>query len=104
MLEKTEGQSRMDNPEKLATLTQDEDNPEKQATLSTQETRRRQNKIYGTTQYVLETTLMQTKTNKVDTTNNCKHQPTSIFIQKSYISQYETKNVTMHIKTTQQKT
>jgi hypothetical protein len=29
MLEKTEGQSRMDNPEKLATLTQDEDNPEK---------------------------------------------------------------------------
>jgi hypothetical protein len=37
MLEKTEGQSRMDNPKKLATLTQDEDNPEKLATLTQDE-------------------------------------------------------------------
>jgi hypothetical protein len=44
------------------------ENPETLATLGKKETRRRQNKIYGTTQYVLETTLMQTKTNKVNKT------------------------------------
>ena len=65
------------------------DNLEKQATLSTQETRRRQNQIYGTTQYVLETTLMQAKTNKVNKTRvplqttGGKHKPTIIFMQKS---------------------
>jgi hypothetical protein len=49
------GQSKMDNPEKLATLcTQDEDNPEKLATLCTQD---EDKKTKYTTQYVLDTTI-----------------------------------------------
>jgi len=65
------------------------DNPEKRATLGTQETRRRQNKIYDTTQYVLDTTLTQAKTNNVNKTRvslqttGGTHEPTIIFMRKS---------------------
>jgi len=55
MLEKREGQSRMDNPGKLATL-------------GTQDTRRRQRKQKSTTQYILNITIYKTKTEKNNTT------------------------------------